>query len=216
MIYLNIPLIPIFIAVLVFCILGVFDAFAAGSTPGCDIFDVSPGCDLSGWMHLLLGDALIGVLLGILFHYLSHKTNAKIEKIIKNSDQLRKRRKNYAIQQLKVSFNGVLFTLGSVQRSINQYNKQSNNTRTIETDIQKLPLRRDTDIEKTKLEHSLQRIQNILIATNDTLEPDVTNQINAVVTFIGELSIQEKNGLLIFPKYHISKRKAKYIIEMLK
>lgn len=206
---------PILFAVLVFSTLGIFDAFAAGTTPGCEIFDVSPGCDLSGWMHLLLGDALTGGILGVLFHILSHKTNSKVEKIIKNSDQLRKRRKNYSTQQLMISFNGVLFALGSVNRSINHYNKQLNNV-TSELDIQKLLLRKDTDIEKTKLEHSLQRIQNILIATNDVLEPDVTNQISAVVTFIGELSIQEKNGLLVFPKYHISKRKTKYIIEMLK
>ncbi len=211
----NIPLVPILVAVL-FCITGVFSAFAAGSTPGCDRFDVSPDCDLSGWMHLLLGDALTGGLLGVLFHILSHKTNSKVEQIIKNSDQLRKRRKIYSIQQLMVSFNGVLFALGSTQRAINHYNKELNNTKTTEIDIQKLLLRKDTDIEKIKLEHSLQRIQNILIAANDVLEPDVTNQISAVVTFIGELSMQEKNGLLIFPKYHICKRKTKYIIEVLK
>jgi len=102
-----------------------------------------------------------------------------------------------------------------VNRSINHYNKQLNNV-TSELDMQKLLLRKDTDNEKTKLEHSLQRIQNILIATNDILEPDVTNQISAVVIFIGELSIREKNGLLVFPKYHICKRKAKYILEVLK
>lgn len=105
MIKLHIPLFPILVAVLFFGITGTFHAFAAGTTPGCAIFDVSPECDLSGWMHLLLGDALTGGLLGVLFHYLSHKTNSKINHIINESERLRKKRKNYSIQQLKISFN---------------------------------------------------------------------------------------------------------------
>jgi len=82
--------------------------------------------------------------------------------------------------------------------------------------MQKLLLTKDIDIEKVKLEHSLQRIQNIIIATNDVLEPDITNQINAVITFIGEITIKEENKLLIFPKYDVCKTKAKYMIEVLK
>lgn len=191
--------------------------FAAGSTPGCEIFDVSPKCDLSGWMHLLLGDALTGGLLGLLYHYISHKTNSKIEYIINEAEQLKKRRKNYAIQQIKISFNGTLFALGSVQRSINHYNAQLGNIKSKDIDIQKLLLTKDIDIEKVKLEHTLERIQNTVIATNDVLEPDDTNQINAVVTFIGEITIQEeKYGFLKFPKYDVCKRKTKYIIELLK
>jgi len=207
---------PILIAVSFFAITGIFDAFAAGTTPGCGMFDISPECDLSGWLHLLLGDALTGGILGILFHYLSHKTNTKLEHIINEAEQLRKRRKQYSIQQLKTSFNGLLFALGSVQKSVQHYNKQFNNVKSNEIGMQKMLMTKDIDTEKVKLEHNLQRIQNIIIATNDVLEPDVVNQINAVVTFIGEITIQEENKLLRFPKYDVCKRKAKYIIEMLK
>ena len=207
---------PILVAVSFFGITGIFDAFAAGTTPGCGMFDISPGCDLSGWLHLLLGDALTGGILGILFHYLSHKTNTKIEHIINEAEQLRKRRKQYSIQQLKTSFNGLLFALGSVQKSVQHYNAHLNNVKSNEIGMQKILMTKDIDTEKVKLEHNLQRIQNIIIATNDVLEPDVVNQINAVVTFIGEITIQEENRLLRFPKYDVCKRKAKYIIEMLK
>jgi len=67
--------------------------------------------------------------------------------------------------------------LGSVHRSVNHYNKQLKNLKLDEIGMQKLLLTKDIDIEKVKLEHSLQRIQNIIIATNDVLEPDITNQI---------------------------------------
>jgi len=212
----RIPLLPVLIAVGIFCITGIIDVYAAGTTPGCAMFVISPGCDLSGWMHLLLGDAVTGGLLGLLYHFLSHKTNKKIEHIINQAEELRKRRKNYSIQQLKISFNGILFSLGSVQKSVNYYNKQLDKLKLDKIEIQKILLAKDIDIEKLKLEHNLQRIQNIIIAANDVLEPDITNQINAVVTFIGEITIIQEDELLIFPKYDVCKRKAKYIIEVLK
>ena len=217
MIKLRIISLPILVAVLFFGSTGIIDVFAAGTTPGCEIFVISEQCDLSGWMHLLLGDAVTGALLGLLYHFLSHKTNKKIEHIINETEQLRKRRKDYSIQQLKISFNGILFSLGSVNKSVSHYNQQLKNLKSNDTDMQKMLLTKDVEIEKLKLEHNLQRIQNIIISTNDVLEPDVTNQINAVITFIGEITFEEqKNKLLIYPKYDICKRKTKYIIEMLK
>jgi len=58
----------------------VHSAFAA-VTPGCEFFDLSPECDLSGWFHLLLGDIIIGSIVGgllaLLFHRLAHRTQKK-------------------------------------------------------------------------------------------------------------------------------------------
>jgi len=58
----------------------VHSAFAA-TTPGCEFFDLSSECDLSGWFHLLLGDIVIGSIVGgllaLLFHHLSRRTQKK-------------------------------------------------------------------------------------------------------------------------------------------
>jgi len=77
-------------------------------TPGCGFFELSQECDLSGWMKLFLGDIGIGVLLGLLLHFFSRRSNIKIEKnseqlekIIKSQEIQRLRRKDYSVQHLK-------------------------------------------------------------------------------------------------------------------
>jgi len=54
-------------------------AFAAVSE-GCELWDVRPECDLSGWMKLFLGDIGVGAFLALLLHFLSRRSNIKIEK----------------------------------------------------------------------------------------------------------------------------------------
>jgi hypothetical protein len=49
----------------------------AESKPSYEMFEIKAGCDLGGWMHLLMGDAVTGGLLGILFHHMSHTTQKK-------------------------------------------------------------------------------------------------------------------------------------------
>ena len=76
-------------------------AFAA-ATPGCGFFDLAPECDLSGWLHLLMGDILIGSIVGgllaLLFHRLALRTQKKLETIIESQENMRLRRKDYAAQ----------------------------------------------------------------------------------------------------------------------
>ena len=69
-------------------------AFAA-SAEGCSIFSITPGCDLSGWMKLVLGDILIAASLAIFLHHLSRRSNKKIEK---NSAEIKKI--NVSIQRI--------------------------------------------------------------------------------------------------------------------
>ena len=54
-------------------------AYAAGGTPGCSMFEIKEGCELGGWMHLILGDVIIGALLAIFLHVLAHRNNIKLE-----------------------------------------------------------------------------------------------------------------------------------------
>ncbi len=86
----------------------VHSAFAA-TTPGCGFFDLAPECDLSGWLHLLMGDIAIGSIVGglleLLFHRLSLRTQKKLETIIESQEAMRVRRKDYSAQHLKNLFN---------------------------------------------------------------------------------------------------------------
>ena len=76
-------------------------AYAAGGTPGCGMFEIREGCELGGWMHLILGDVIIGALLAIFLHVLAHRSNIKLEnnaksiqKIVEMQEEQRNRRKD--------------------------------------------------------------------------------------------------------------------------
>jgi len=195
----------------------VHSAFAA-VTPGCGFFDLSPECDLSGWFHLLLGDIIIGSIVGgilaLLFHRLAHRTQKKLETIIESQENMRLRRKDYAAQHLKNLFNTLLFTIGVINKSTFNFNLAlASETRRDERQYLREKMLSELRSDEVQMGRVLQLIRNTIIASNDILEPDVIDQIDGVCTFIGELSaIEERDGTMVFPKYGVCKTKSKLLI----
>jgi len=195
----------------------VHSAFGA-ATPGCGFFDLAPECDLSGWLHLLMGDILIGSIVGgllaLLFHRLAHRTQKKLETIIESQESMRLRRKDYAAQHLKNLFNTLLFTIGVINKSTSNFNLAlASETRRDERQYLREKMLAELRSDEVQMGRVLQLIRNTIIASNDILEPDIIDQIDGVCTFIGELSaIEERDGTMVFPKYVVCKTKTKLII----
>ena len=191
-------------------------AFAAVGTPGCGMFEIRPGCELGGWMHLLMGDALTGGMLGVLFHYMAHKTNGKLEAILEEQEVLRKRRKDYAVIQLKNLFNTILYTLGNVNKDIINHNRVYHAEK---NDDRKLWLRgillSEIRAEEAKMGRILQSTSNTLISSSDVLDPEISKQIAGTITFVAEIARrEEEDGSLNMPKYDICKTKIKFLTEL--
>ncbi len=195
-------------------------AFAA-ATPGCEFFDLSPECDLSGWFHLLLGDIVIGSIVGgllaLLFHRLAHRTQKKLETIIESQEAMRVRRKDYAAQHLKNLFNTLLFTIGVTNKATSNFNLAlATETRKNERIYLREKMLAELRSDEVQMGRVLQLIRNTIIASNDILEPDIIDQIDGVCTFIGELSaIEERDGTMVYPKYDVCKTKTRLLIEIL-
>ncbi len=199
-------------------------AHAASGTPGCGMFEIREGCELGGWMHLILGDVLIGALLAIFLHVLAHRNNIKLEnnaktiqKIIEMQEDQRNHRKDYSVFNLKNLFTHMLHILGQVNKSVSNFNS------TFELDIdekekewrQKV-LRNEIQNEENRLARVIDTTRNNLLGVNDVLEPDVVNQIEGVCMYLSEIKIQESSlSTIDFPKYQTSKKKIKYVIEKL-
>jgi len=194
----------------------VHEAFAAG-TPGCGFFEFSQECDLSGWLHLIIGDMVIGALLALLFHHLSHRTQNKLETIIESQEVLRIRRKDYAVQHLKNLFNTLLFTIGIINKSTSNFNEAlGSETRREERLWIRGIMLSELRSDEAKMGRVLLSIRNNIMATNDVLEPEITNQIDGICTFIGELSFKEhQDGTMVYPKYNVCKTKIKLMLEKL-
>ncbi len=217
MIYKNIRIFSLIIFVVF--VSGTFSiqyAFAAAGTPGCGMFEIKPGCELGGWMHLLVGDALTGGMLGVLFHHMAHKTNSKLEAILEEQEALRKRRKDYAVIQLKNLFNTILYTLGNVNKDIINHNRVYHAE---QNEDRKLWLRgillSEIRAEEAKMGRILQSTSNTLISSSDVLDPEISKQIAGTITFVAEIARrEEEDGSLNLPKYDVCKTKIKFLTEL--
>jgi len=191
-------------------------AFAA-ATAGCGFFDLSPECDLSGWLHLAIGDILIGSLLAILFFGISRRTQSKLEIIIQSQEVMRLQRKDYTVQHLKNLFNTLLFTIGIINKSTSTFNRAlASETRKEERLYIRGKLLSELRAEEAQMARVIQLIRNTLISSNDVLETDLADQIDGVCTFIGELSsIEQRDTTMVFPKNDVCKSKIRLMIEKL-
>ncbi|WP_316505951.1 hypothetical protein [Nitrosopumilus sp.] len=199
-------------------------AYAAVGTPGCGMFEIREGCELGGWMHLVLGDVIIGALLAIFLHVLAHRNNIKLEnnartiqKIIEMQEEQRNRRKDYSVFNLKNLFTHMLHILGQVNKSVINFNS------TLDLDMEQKEkkwrqevLRNEIQNEENRLARVIDTTRNNLLSVNDVLEPEVVNQIEGVCMYISEIKLQESSfDIIHFPKYQTSKKKIKYVIEKL-
>jgi len=186
-------------------------AFGAVSE-GCGLWDVNPECDLSGWMKLLMGDIGVGAVLAMFLHFLSHRTTLKLEqnglelkkngeniqKIIEAQETTKKARRDYAVQNLKNHLTTLLFVIGIVNRLTMNYNKTTEQKSVIYSKIKG---------EEERMSRIIQNARNTIVYSSDTLDPTLVNQLDGVCTFVGQLGISEKDGILGFEKYEKSRRK---------
>ncbi len=188
------------------------------------MFEIREGCELGGWMHLILGDVLIGALLAILLHILAHRSNLKLEnnaktiqKIIEIQEEQRNRRKDYAVFNLKNLFTHMAHILGQVNKSVSNFNSILDlDIEQKEKEWRQAILQNEIQKEEDRLTRVIDTTRNNLLAVNDVLEPDVVNQIEGLCMYLSEIKIQEStHNKIDFPKYQISKKKIKYVIEKL-
>lgn len=202
----------------------VHSTFGATGIPGCGMFEIKEGCELGGWMHLIIGDVAIGAILAVFLHILAHRSNQKLEhnakaiqEIVVMQEVQRNQRKDFAVFNLKNLFNTLLHVMGQVNKSTFNFNE----TMARETNREKRELNRSIIIgeikgEEERVARIINSIRNNLLAANDVLEPDVANQIEGVCTYLSEIySIETLDGVMTLPKYQTSKKKIRYIIEKL-
>lgn len=188
------------------------------------MFEIREGCELGGWMHLILGDVIIGALLAIFLHVLAHRSNLKLEhnaktiqKIIEFEETKRNTRKDYSVFNLKNLFNNLLHVIGQVNKSTMRFNE----TMERETNREQREWKRGIILSEIKGDEArvariINAIRSNLLSANDVLEPDVVNQVEGICTYLSEIyALESLDGVMTLPKYQISKRKIRYVMEKL-
>ena len=71
--------------------------------------------------------------------------------------------------------------------------------------------------EEEKLGRLLDVVRSTLVGAQDVLEPEAVMQIDGVITFVGEMMVEEQpDETMEFVKYSVSKKKVLYLLEKLK
>jgi hypothetical protein len=178
-----------------------FSVFVAGTffihsaygavSEGCDLWEVNPECDLSGWMKLFLGDVAIGAVLAVLLHFFAHRSNVKLEeisttiqKILDEQEFSRNRRRDYFVQSTNSSFNAVLLRLGLMNRIVlNEKNIGSDD------------LYRKLELEEVAIHEVIEKVKHAISLAVDILDPMLVTQIDNLFTYIEQLSPSKNNFL---------------------
>jgi hypothetical protein len=191
--------------------------------PSCHVLEISENCELSGIGHLVYGDLTICGVLALLFHYFAHKSQVRLDKIIFANEEQNRRRKDFAVFHLKSQTTAMLFNLGRIKKTVSFYNsavKSPYQPLTVEEKERSWKMRTLNErirFEQDKLVRLLDIIRSTLVGAQDVIEPEIVGQIDGVITFLGEMTIEEKPDLTMeFMKYRISKRKILYLLEKLK
>jgi hypothetical protein len=191
--------------------------------PSCHVLEISENCDLSGIGHLLYGDAVVGGILALFFHHLAHKNQVRIDKIISSNEQHRMKRKDFAVFHLKSQITAMLFNLGRIKKLTLFHNDAINasfHPLTLEEKERNWKIRTMKErvkFEEEKLGRLLDVVRSTLVGAQDVMEPEVVMQIDGVITFVGEMIVEErKDETVEFVKYPVSKKKVLYLLEKLK
>jgi hypothetical protein len=189
----------------------------------CHVLEISEHCVLSGIGHLVYGDLIVGGVLALFFHHLAHKNQVRIDKIINSNEEHRLKRKDFAVFHLKSQVTAMLFNLGRIKKLAEFYNdaiKSDYHPLTIEERERTWKVRTLNDrvkFEEEKLGRLLDVVRSTLVGAQDVLEPEVVMQTDGVITFVGEMVIEEQpDQTMEFMKYAVSKKKVMYLLEKLK
>ncbi len=189
----------------------------------CHVLEISEHCVLSGIGHLVYGDLIVGGVLALFFHHLAHKNQVRIDKIINSNEEHRLKRKDFAVFHLKSQVTAMLFNLGRIKKLAEFYNdaiKSDYHPLTIEERERTWKVRTLSDrvkFEEEKLGRLLDVVRSTLVGAQDVLEPEVVMQTDGVITFVGEMVIEEQpDQTMEFMKYAVSKKKVMYLLEKLK
>ena len=117
----------------------------------------------------------------------------------------------------------MLFNLGRIKKLATFHNdaiKSSFHPLTLEEKERTWKIRtlkERVKFEEEKLARLLDVLRSTIVGAQDVMEPEVVMQIDGVITFVGEMIVEERSDQSIeFMKYAVSKKKVLYLLEKLK
>ena len=178
--------------------------YGAGVSEGCGIFDIKSGCDLSGWMHLVIDVAATG-LLALFLHSLASKHTKKLELIITNQENKRIRKEKFSNESLKNDLTALLFNISVINQTIKKHNASS---------VERDNLNQKIKEELGRLENISLTIQHTSLTSSDVIKPEALTAIQQIRRLI-QNPVKFDDNVYSFSKYDDIKEKVTYASNLL-
>ena len=178
--------------------------YGSGVSEGCGIFDIRSGCDLSGWMHLVIDVTATG-LLALFLHSLASKHAKKLELIITNQENKRIRKEKFSNESLKNDLTALLFNISVINQTIKKHNASS---------VERDNLSRKIKEELGRLENISLTIQHTSLTSSDVIKPDALTAIQQIRRLI-QSPVKFDDDVYSFNKYDEIKEKVTQVSNLL-
>ena len=170
--------------------------YGAGVSEGCGIFDIKSGCDLSGWMHLIIDVTATG-LLALFLHSLASKHAKKLELIITNQENKRIRKEKFSNESLKNDFTALLFNISVINQTIKKFNANPEEHDKLSQKIKE---------ELSRLENISLTIQHTSLTSSEVIKPEALTGIQQIRRLI-QSPVKFDDGIYSFNRYDEIKEK---------
>ncbi|MYH04243.1 MAG: hypothetical protein F4140_05160 [Cenarchaeum sp. SB0675_bin_21] len=177
-------------------------------THTCSLTYFDPHCSPSGWMAFILGDVVIAIALGIFLHYLGSKSykrlvqnSERIDKILKRSEESKRRLLVFNSQLLKNNFSVMLMNMGLMNMALNKAKVYEDVPQNIRENYR-------------SLQPVLSRTHNTIGSSVDVLDPLFIAEIQSFMTRFEKIKPASGVGKG-FPEYEKIKNDIVHITEKL-
>lgn len=168
--------------------------------PICELFSFAQECDIPNWYALII-ELIIGGTLAGAFFIRQQKQGKKLQKIIDEQENFRKRRISYASHSIHSYLIALRNKLNQVDKTISMFMHFPSNSkeRSMVSDV--------IQNEKTEVFYFADRLDEILNQSVDVIDPAILMESRAIIKMSREELYIDKNG-----NWHIHEHKHEAII----
>lgn len=204
----------------------IFSNQSDDDSPQCDWFKITEGCDFPSGLDILIS-IFIGVYLAIVIHMMarhqqqkleinSEKVQAntiRLEKMLTSQENMRIKRRDFAIQSFKNYLNSLLFTLSSINDSVTSYSEEKK-SKTFLGGAQSSNIHTRIKNEEEIKQRLTQTMRNTIIYSSDVLDPILVSKIDELCTIVGQMHIIENESEIFFSGFEEARQAVKESSEM--
>ncbi len=145
----------------------------------CELFSFVQECDIPNWLTMAI-ELTIGGLVGIVFFIIQHKQGMKLQKIIDEQEDFRKKKRRWTIEQLKFHLIKLKGSLEGLDVYLLDYRPIANSTMPLNDE--RMILEEFVNDWEYQKESHIDKLESISNQSSDVIEPNILVELRDILT----------------------------------